>query len=171
MEKRITKKFDDHLLKFKEEIKSYISQNDIEMVGNANKEEFLKFIFDFVTISLDKTDFTKRKRIKNLVPQTDRCCACRANGEQCTRRKQEGFNFCGTHNKGTPHGTIDTFLETNLSASSKIEVSIKEINGIHLYVDENKNIYKTEEVLQNQLNPSIIGKYTESKNDLQCHYY
>ena len=42
MEKRITKKFDDHLLKFKEEIKSYISQNDIEMVGNANKEEFLK---------------------------------------------------------------------------------------------------------------------------------
>jgi hypothetical protein len=128
------------------------------MVGNANKEEFLKFIFDFGTISLDKTDL-------------DRCCACRANGEQCTRRKQEGFNFCGTHNKGTPHGTIDTFLETNLSTSSKIEVIIKEINGIHLYVDDNKNIYKTEEVLQNKLNPSIIGKYTESKNELQCHYY
>lgn len=171
MEKRITKKFDDHLFKFKEDIKSYISNNEIEMIGNVNKEEFLKFIFDFSSISLDKNDFTKRKRIKNLVPQNDRCCACRANGEQCTRRKQEGFNFCGTHNKGTPHGTIETFEEINITSSQKIEVTIKEINGIHLYVDDNRNIYKTEDVLQNVLNPSIIGKYSDSNNELQCHYY
>jgi len=171
MEKRITKKFDDHLLRFKDQIKNYISDNEIEIKGNVNKEEFLKFIFDFNTISLDKTDFARRKRIKNLVPQTDRCCACRANGEQCTRRKQEGFNFCGTHNKGTPHGTIETFLEEDVPISSKLEVTIKEINGIYLYVDEGKNIYKTEEVLQNKLNPSIIGVYKDVNDVLTCEYY
>ena len=171
MEKRITKKFEDHILKFKDEIKSYISNNELEIYGKVNKEEFLKFIFDFNSISLDKNDFAKRKRIKNLVPQIDRCCACRANGEQCTRRKQDGLNFCGTHNKGTPHGTIEALLEDVVPTSSKIEVSIKEINGIHLYVDERKNIYKTEEILQNQLNPTIIGKYTEVNNDCKCHFY
>ena len=34
-----------------------------------------------------------------------------------------------------------------------------------------KNIYRTEDVLQNLLNPSIIGKYSDSNNELQCHYY
>ena len=67
---------------------------------------------------------TKVKRIKSVIPQYERCCANRANGEQCTRRRQLGINFCGTHQKGTPHGVVST---TNVKESEymKVEVFIK----------------------------------------------
>ena len=57
---------------------------------------------------LSKEDFQKRKRVKNVVPQFERCGAKRANGEQCTRRKKDDSCFCGTHVKGTPHGEVST---------------------------------------------------------------
>ena len=40
------------------------------------------------------------------VPSSERCMAKRANGEQCTRRKKQDSCYCGTHTKGTPHGTV-----------------------------------------------------------------
>ena len=50
----------------------------------------------------------KRKRVKNVVHLSDRCCAKRANGEQCTRRRKDTTTeYCGTHLKGTPHGICD----------------------------------------------------------------
>ena len=165
MEKRIVKKCEEHVSLFKDEIKNWIEQNEITMEGKQNTSEFLKFIYDFNSIHLTKEDFAKRKRVKNSVPSNDRCCACRANGEQCTRRKQNGFNFCGTHNKGTPHGTVDSFKETQTPITSKIEVTIKEIKGIWYYIDEKRNIYKTEHVLSNKLSPDIIGKYTINNNN------
>ena len=43
---------------------------------------------------------------KKRVPSSERCCGLSANGQQCTRRKKEGQDkYCGTHIKGTPHGT------------------------------------------------------------------
>jgi hypothetical protein len=182
MEKRIVKKCEEHVSLFKDGIKNWIEENKITMEGKQNtseflkfiydfnsinltKEDFLKFIYDFNSINLTKEDFAKRKRVKNLVPSSDRCCACRANGEQCTRRKQDSFNFCGTHNKGTPHGTVDSFVETQTPVTSKIEVTIKEIKGIWYYIDEKNNIYKTEDVLSNKLSPEIIGKYTINSNN------
>ena len=45
--------------------------------------------------------------IKNKkVPSSEKCNAKRANGTQCTRRKKQDSCYCGTHIKGTPHGTI-----------------------------------------------------------------
>ena len=42
-----------------------------------------------------------------IIPPNERCCGIRANGQQCTRRKKEGQDkYCGTHIKGTPHGTL-----------------------------------------------------------------
>ena len=165
MEKRIVKKCEEHISLFKDEIKNWIEENKITMEGKQNTSEFLKFIYDFNSINLTKEDFAKRKRVKNLVPSSDRCCACRANGEQCTRRKQYGFNFCGTHNKSTPHGTVDSFEETQIPVTSKIEVTIKEIKGIWYYIDEKNNIYKTDDVLSNKISPEIIGKYTINSNN------
>ena len=51
--------------------------------------ESLKYIYDYERLTLNKDDFMKRKRVKNSVPFCDRCCAKRASGEQCTRRKKE----------------------------------------------------------------------------------
>ena len=94
-----------------------------------------------------------------MIPQYERCCANRANGEQCTRRKQIGLNFCGTHQKGTPHGIVSNEINEN-PEQKKIEIFIKEIKGIHYYLDNNKNVYKTEDILSNKFNPAVIAHYT-----------
>jgi len=164
MEKRVVKKCEDHLIDFKEKIHEWISKNDIQLIGKQNTSDFLKFIYDFNAISLTKEDFAKRKRIKNIVPQNERCCACRANGEQCTRRRQDGLNFCGTHFKGIPHGTIDSYEESEKTTTKKVEVTIKEIKGINSYIDDNNNIYKTEDIMNGKIDPAIIGKYTIGKD-------
>lgn len=106
MEKRIGKRIEQHQLDFKNVIKSYLDKNGCK-VSNEKEDitsDFLKFVFDFENMTLSKDDFRKRKRIKNQVPQYERCTARRANGEQCTRRRKDGACLCGTHIKGTPHG-------------------------------------------------------------------
>jgi hypothetical protein len=99
----------------------------------------------------------KRKRVKNMVPTYERCCAKRANGEQCTRRKKDEFQYCGTHSKGTPHGIISD--KEPINTTTKIEVSAIDIKGIVYYLDQNSNVYDTEDIISNQKNPRIIAKY------------
>ena len=108
MEKRLSTKLQNHQLEFKNAIKGWVEEQEVTIsCGDKDKtSEFLRFVFDFTNLTLSKDDFRKRKRTKNQVPQYERCTARRANGEQCTRRKKEGECFCGTHIKGTPHGTI-----------------------------------------------------------------
>ena len=75
------------------------------------------------------------KRIKNIVPQYDRCNAKRANEEQCTRRKKPDFDFCGTHIKGVPHGKVQIEEKMQCLVLNKLEVFVQDIQGIHYYID------------------------------------
>lgn len=161
MEKRIGKKIDDHLGEFKGAIKNWVEEKD--EIPHSVKSEFLKFIYDFDQLSLEKEDFMKRKRVKSIVPQYDRCNAKRANGEQCTRKRKETLCFCGTHEKGRPHGEVD---ETQvINNVTNVEVWIEDIKGIHYYIDGNFNVYKTEDIIANKVNPSIIAKYTKEQGE------
>ena len=81
MEKRINKKIDTWRCRFKKDIITQISQH----FPHTNCNELLSFINEYPTIIIDSTDLAKRKRVKNVVPLCDQCCALRANGEQCTR--------------------------------------------------------------------------------------
>ena len=36
---------------------------------------------------------------------------------------------------------------------------VQEINGILYYIDEYKNIYKTEDIISNEINPDVIARY------------
>lgn len=159
MEKRLAKKFDTHIVQFKDEIKEWFVDNNCQIQGDANTSDFLKFVYDFDGISLNKEDFLKRKRVKSVVPQYDRCGAKRANGDQCTRRKKYGACYCGTHSKGTPHGIIDIGSNVNELKSQQLEVWVQEIKGIHYYIDNKKNVYKVEDVISNKSNPAIIAQY------------
>ena len=175
MEKHILQKIEQQQLKFKSDIKEWFIANDALIVGKNNSgksydSEFLQFIYDYTTSTkISETDFKKRKRIKNVVPQFELCIAKRANGEQCTRRKKTDgeysetpTNFCGTHVKGTPHGIVST--DINLpKPNSKIEVWVKDIKGINYYIDDQYNVYNPEDILSNKINPSIIAKWV--KND------
>ena len=103
----------------------------------------------------------KRKRVKNVVHLSDRCCAKRASGEQCTRRRKDTTSeYCGTHLKGTPHGICD--LEEDAKPQGhKIEVWAQDIQGIIYYIDKNNNVYQTEDIMYGKNNPNIIAKYVK----------
>tara|TARA_X000000950_G_C13556709_1_gene513836 strand:- start:107 stop:535 length:429 start_codon:yes stop_codon:yes gene_type:complete len=137
MENRIRKKVNTYLNDFKDDIMKTVTskQSDVDI---------LNFISSYPRLSLEEDDFSKRKRVKNHVPQYDRCIAKRADCQQCTRRKKEGTFYCGTHMKGTPHGEIN---KDTIHQKRKVELVIKYDKGIPHYTDDKGVIYCAEDVL------------------------
>jgi hypothetical protein len=157
MEKRINKKIETYTTAFKEKILERSSQLGIK---DEQLNSLMQYIYDYERLSLNKDDFLKRKRVKNVVPYFDRCCAKRASNEQCTRRKKEGCEYCGTHMKGTPHGLVEN--EENKQTTQKIEVWAQEILGIVYYIDKFGNVYQAEDIVNNKTNPKVIAKYVKN---------
>jgi hypothetical protein len=158
MEKRLNKKAEGYITTFKDNIREKVTQ--MGMIKDQQVNQLLQYIYDYDRLSFNKEDFQKRKRVKNFVPIFDRCCAKRANNEQCTRRKKEGCEYCGTHQKGTPHGIIDTQNEPK-NTTQKVEVYAQDIQGIVYYIDKNNNVYQAEDIISNKINPKIIAKYVK----------
>lgn len=166
MERRITKKIANYQVNFKDAIKKWLNDENIKMLDLEKQDktsEFLQFIYDFNGIEISKEDFQKRKRVKNLVPHFERCIAKKAEGQQCTRRKKEGENFCGTHIKGTPHGILSQDGKEG-SVKTKIEVWVQEIKGINYYIDATNNVYQPEDIISNKKNPNVIAKWVLGKD-------
>jgi len=177
MEKHIKQKIEEYQISFKNDIKKWLSTHNVLMTDSKDKQsvlngEFLQFIYDYNSMQMNESDFKKRKRIKNAVPQFELCIAKRANGEQCTRRKktdgeykETATNFCGTHVKGTPHGVVTSDVEMP-KPNAKVEVWVKDIKGINYYIDANHNVYKPEDILTNKVNPAIIAKWVKVTDDV-----
>ena len=164
IELRINKKISKEFTGIKEDIGNELDNilNDLKL---GSKSELLKERFEKIKNVLGKTEITKitqedllkRKRVKNFVPYFDRCIGKKSNGEQCTRKRREGSNLCGTHEKGTPHGRISDINKCVL----KVGVCAHEVNGIVYYVDEKGNVYDTCDVHSNVKNPRIIARSIE----------
>ena len=159
MEKRLNKKLETYFSKLKDDVKDKVTQ--LGMSNSHDVSQLLQFIYDYDRLSLTKEDFMKRKRVKNAVHLSERCCAKRANGEQCTRRKKEQDEYCGTHMKGTPHGVTET-QEQDVNTMQKMEVWAQDIQGIMYYIDKSFNVYQAEDVIANKTNPKIIAKYVKN---------
>ena len=171
---------------FKESIKTWFETNKCTIISdehpasstynptNQNKSEFMKFVFDYNSITSPSTTLkSEKKRRRNKIPTYELCIANRANGEQCTRRKkisestdpsQDTYNFCGTHLKGTPNGIIKTASKPIVD--EKINIWVADIGGINYYIDNNHNVYHTDDVLKNKHSPRIISKWTKNDNDI-----
>lgn len=161
MEKRVNKKIDTYLIEFKESICKKIMSIDFENKTKAN--ELIEYIYEYEKFSLQKDDLNKRKRVKNLIPVDNRCNAKRANGEQCTRRRKDNCEFCGTHSKGTPNGMVKC-SHTSDDIMKRVELVAKEFNGLVYYIDDSNNVYNTEDVISDKQNPSVIAKYVVTDN-------
>jgi hypothetical protein len=159
MEKRLNKKVEIYITSFKDSIKDKITQ--MGLTDSEEMNQLLQYIYDYERLSFNKEDFQKRKRVKNFVPIFDRCCAKRASDEQCTRRKKDNSEYCGTHLKGTPHGIVDA-QSNNTNTTQKIEVFAQDIQGIIYYIDKNNNVYQVEDIAVNKVNPKIIAKYVKN---------
>lgn len=160
MERRINKKLENYISDFKEHIKQ--KADELGLMNEAASCHLIQYIYDYERLTLSKEDFTKRKRVKNSVHLADRCCAKRANGEQCTRRrKDDTTEYCGTHLKGTPHGICDVDDDDSKPQGKKVEVWAQDIQGIIYYIDNMHNVYQVEDILQNKVNPKVIAKYVK----------
>lgn len=150
MEKRLNTKLDNYVTAFKREVVDKIRCGLVE-------DDLIAFVMEYKGISLEDKDFLKRKRSNNIVPVCEKCTAKRMNGTQCTRRKQGGTEFCGTHIKGTPHGVMEQ--TTTATGLKQVEIFQQEINGIVYYIDLENRVYSMEDVLSNQTNPKVIASY------------
>lgn len=159
MERRLNKKVESYITTFKDNIREKATQ--LGLINDVKSTQLLQYIYDYDRLMLNKDDFQKRKRVKNFVPIYDRCCAKRASNEQCTRRRKDGMEYCGTHMKGTPHGIIDNNNEPKVN-TNKVEVWAQDIQGIVYYIDKFNNVYETADIIKNQINPKIIAKYVKT---------
>ena len=158
MESRINNKFDSYVHEFKSSVIDIVKQQGMEQ---EKMENIIQLVYDYDKFKLTKEDFTKRKRVKNTIPLHDRCCAKRASGEQCTRRKKEECDYCGTHEKGRPHGIVSKDGVDSTPQQTKREIWAQEIRGIVYYIDTEYNVYNTEDVVSNIQNPKVIAKYVK----------
>lgn len=157
MEKRLNKKAETYITTFKDSIREKATQ--LGLCSDVKSTQLLQYIYDYDRLSFAKEDFQKRKRVKNFVPIYDRCCAKRASGEQCTRRRKDDSEYCGTHTKGTPHGIVVDNPDEPKMNTHKVEVWAQDIQGIIYYIDKFNNVYDNADILKNQVNPKIIAKY------------
>ena len=178
MERRIGSKIDAYIIEFKDAISSKIS----EELGTATTattsatttaasaieqlcKKLTSFVYEYEKLKLVKEDFMKRKRVKNMVPIQQRCLAKRANGEQCTRKKKEGCDYCGTHTKGVPCSIMDQNESDAPKANQEsINIWVQNIKGIEYFIDGSNNVYKHEDVINNSTNPRIIAKCAKNES-------
>jgi len=154
MEKRLSERIEDYVSSMKTSLMKKINEMD---TNETDKTVLCEFIKSYSEFQVEKADFQKRKRSQNTVPAFLRCLSKRSDGEQCSRRKKEGCDFCGTHSKGSPHGN---FVENVVM--KKVEVWVQEICGIIYYIDKEMNVYKTEDIINNKPNPRVIAKYEKN---------
>jgi hypothetical protein len=160
MDRHINRQIKTYVTNFK----SHIKKLTIDSFPNESEtkiNEFLQEIYNYECLTLTKEDISKRKRIKNAIPGCNRCIAKRASGEQCTRKQKEGYEYCGTHVKGVPHGVVsatDNEIKSTETELLNAEVFAKDIHGIVYYIDQYNNVYKTEDILNEKKNPEIIAK-------------
>lgn len=163
MERRINKRVGEYISEFKDGIKTKALQ--LGLGNDINMGCLVQYICDYERLTLTKDDFLKRKRVKNVVHLSDRCCARRANNEQCTRRRKDDNSlYCGTHLKGTPHGVCDN-EEDEKPVGQKVEVWAQDIQGIIYYIDKVGNVYQAEDIVANKINPKVIAKYVKNGFD------
>lgn len=174
MERKLNNKVQLWCKTFKDEIISKIQEiclNDYEPSSKDEKHKqimgLIQMIYDYENIKINTSDLQKRKRVKNIVPLYERCHALRANSEQCTRKKRKGCNFCGTHMKGCPHGTIENSKQVDENAKVQVSIWAQDIKGIIYYIDENNNVYEPNDIMKAIDNPRRIAHW---KLDSQGNY-
>lgn len=163
MDKRLAQKVDKYLIDFKNNIKLELDKLHGFNNNNDSKALFLEYLYGYDKIEITRNDFMKRKRVKNTIPEQNRCNAKKAGGEQCTRRRKDNCLYCGTHVKGAPHGEINEIC-TEIQ-KKQIIIQAREVNGVIYYIDDYENLYKMEDIIQEVENPTIIGRYIDRGND------
>jgi hypothetical protein len=166
MERRINAVITNYINKLKSDAMKYAQQ--LNITNNDGVQNILQFVSDYERLELKEEHFAKRQRIKHVVPPEKRCNGRRGEGTQCTRRKQDGKEYCGTHAKTSAlcelvsddSLTASTHNATT-SSSKTLEVWSEEIKGIMYYIDAHGTVYDAEDIVCNKPSPRVLGTYNK----------
>ena len=86
MDRQINKRIECYFASLKNSVKE--KAEELNITSDPNFSVLLQYIYDYEPLVMSPQELMKRKRVKNAVYFADRCCAKRANGDQCTRRKR-----------------------------------------------------------------------------------
>ena len=187
MEKHINKMISEYLYKMKQDIINVIQVNE------SNPE---MYISNYPNLKLNSEDIASCKpiRVKNIVNPEHQCIAIKTTGTRCSRHKLDTFEYCGTHKKDANCNNIHNCEYTQTVQSKKIvpsntktslkqnpskkqlKISLENVNGIMYYIDDNNNVYDTEDIymasVQNETrynfidNAKSIGTYCTDTNQI-----
>ena len=101
---------------------------------------------------------------EEIIADVTKCYARTANNKQCSRKKQKGQEFCGSHLHNQPHGRIDQAIDPSKNKPKRrgrppknlqkqpteaqkpevveMDADIETINNIEYIVNNDGNIYK-----------------------------
>ena len=160
---RVVKMVDRVLNEFKEKVIEIIMKDD-------SHNNVIEFINSYKSSFITPEEYIKRRRVKNPIPFHEKCLAKAANGEQCSRRKKKGGDFCGTHSKACPHGIVstDNIQETSKECNvikKQIEVWLEDIHGIMYWINDSGVVYHPDDIKKNIENPRVIAHYEKIEVD------
>ena len=133
---------------FEDEVTNII--DNISEQYNISKEELKnKFMPNILNISIK---MGVKKRNKRVLPSEVRCMGRKIDGEQCTRSRRNGCDYCLSHSKRLPHGRIDddNFVKKVKGKrgrkkksldSEYIATKVQNICGTDYLVDEYDNVF------------------------------
>jgi len=154
MEKKLNLKSEQYFTQFKDTVRQKAIDIGFKELDKIN--ELLEHVYEYERLVFTKEDLSKRKRVKNTIPMENRCNAKRANNEQCTRKRKEGSEYCGTHCKtGILQDDTQDLCE---DCTKPIDVVARSISGVIYYIDKFLNVYNTSDILEGKVNPTIIAK-------------
>lgn len=108
----------------------------------------------------------KRRNRRNL-PKELQCMGRKIDGQQCTRSKRSGEDYCLSHMKRLPHGRIDDpeftgkekgkrgrkKKEIQYNTDEYLPVHLELINGKQYLIDDSDNVFS-----YNLETPTFLGK-------------
>jgi hypothetical protein len=114
------------------------------------------------------------------------CMGTRVDGKPCTRQKKRGFDCCGIHCPKSPEvstearAPIPSILTTNTTQSTTnpveldrymVELTAVEVRGIIYYVDTAQHVYNIEDILDEKIDPAIIGTLIDGSRGKEFEAY
>ena len=97
MERRIQEHCNGYIKNYKEFIRATIINEGL------SENEKLEKIFHYECLNIDLAQFTKKKRVRNVIATEERCCAYRA--DEDVQEEKDGHDVW-THRK--THGMINS---------------------------------------------------------------
>lgn len=152
-------------------------KNIINSICKEHNLNFEKIVQKYKLFSTNfaKKDSPKIKRKRNKIPDKIRCLGRKQCGEQCTRKRKNNQEFCGSHQKGLPYGRIDDGIdykpkEKGKRGRKKKNPSLEDLSYNNDYVATWKDPELGDQYLidsdnivytNNPENPRIVGRKNE----------